>query len=94
MADAPHPRRGDYGSDVEYYAACMDHLDHLYPSRPIIRRVLWQSIEAEQNPEATVARIRELLILDRPFTDDEADEWDSLTTTYHEIRRASERAKR
>lgn len=89
-----HPRRVDYASDVLYYGACMAYLDALYPSRPEMRRMLWRSIEAQQDATPTIERIRELVSLDRPFTDDEAEEWDTLTATYHAIRRGSERAKR
>lgn len=88
-----HPRREEFASDVEFWAACIEHLEALHPEGAEIRRALWCSIEAQSNDRDLVERIRELLSLDRPFTEAESAEWDSLATEYRATRRASERAK-
>ncbi|MBP5802378.1 hypothetical protein J2D78_09815 [Microbacterium maritypicum] len=89
-----HPRREQFATDVDFWAACIEHLEALHPEGAEIRRALWRSIEAQNNTGATIARLRELITLDRPFTDAESAEWDALATEYRSIRRAGERAKR
>jgi hypothetical protein len=87
---ATHPRRQDYVSDVDYWAACLTHLDSLHPEGVEIRRALWHRIDQE----ATIARMRELLSFDRPFTDAEEDEYDSLAAAYRAHRREARTARK
>ncbi|WP_292775183.1 MULTISPECIES: hypothetical protein [Microbacterium] len=89
-----HPRREHFATDVDFWAACIEHLEALHPEGAEIRRALWRSIDAQSNAAATIGRLRELIALDRPFTDAESVEWDALATEYRSIRRAGERAKR
>lgn len=85
-----HPRREDFASEPDWVRACAEALDHLYPARSQYRERLsaWHVMEAVSDPEATVARMRALIELERPFTAEEAVEWSALTTAWHEIKRA------
>lgn len=89
-----HPTRAEYPDDVSFWRACAEHLDRLWPSRTQYRERLaaWRRLEALSDPEATLSRIHELLSQERPFTDDEAHEWDVLTESYRALRRMREEA--
>ena len=76
-----HPRRVDFPSDVTYWAACMDALAAAHPAE-WARAAAWRRLSAVDTPEATVARMRELLALERPFTDAEDVEWEALCEAY------------
>ncbi|WP_194411417.1 hypothetical protein [Microbacterium cremeum] len=87
-----HPRRDDFGSDVEWWRACAEHLDALWPARSAVRErvAAWRRIELLSDMGALRARIVELIELERAWTPDEEREVDELMAAYRAERQRKE----
>lgn len=84
-----HPRREDYPSDVQFWRACLTHLDELYPRRVeqrLARAAAWSLMldpEGEVDRTAVVARIRELVgRVEAGWTDAEVAEFGELSRVF------------
>ena len=82
------PKRKRYPSDVEWHLACLRYLDAKYPGREGQRKrvVAFARWTTEQDADLLRARIRELMLLDRPLTDDEDADLLDLIAQWHRTR--------
>lgn len=85
------PKRRKYASEPDFLLACLRYLDAKYPGRKGQRKrlVAFARWDAEAEPERVIARMRELIELDRPFTPAEDVEFDELVVAYRAQRKAN-----
>lgn len=86
-----HPRREDYPSEHAHLNACLAALDAAFPAREQYRERIaaWRRMEAPSDLDAVVARLRELVEIDREreMTDAECREFVALSARRVELRR-------
>lgn len=79
------PKRRDYKSEPHYLIASLRYLDAKYPGRVGQRKrvAAWRRWNEEHDADVLRDRIRDLVLLDRPFTDAEEAEFLELVATWH-----------
>jgi hypothetical protein len=79
------PRRADYASEPDFLIACLKYLDAKFPGREGQRQRVakWRRMSERHDADVLRDRIRELVMLDTPFTDAEEVEFLELVADWH-----------
>lgn len=75
------PRRSDYPNEPRYLAACIEHLDHLFPDR-IDRQRQWHLLELESDTQRLRDRLVALIQQDGELSAYQAEEFDYLAAAW------------
>lgn len=98
VTETERPRRQAGETDPDWYRRCDAYLDEVHPKRVkqrVERAALFRSLNVPTEPEAVIARVRELLALDRAeWVEGHEREWDVLSAAYREHAAAERRARR